>query len=851
MRFSPDALDFFLPPGLRDDTERLGRARVTVRLAAVFVATAFVYAGFYGGVVGFATGTVIVAVGGGLAVALLGVLRVTGRVRLVSHAITFLLYAVLVGLMVHMGGLASVVTPWLVTPPMLAVLLVGGREATPWGALCLLTAAACWAAEAAGVRFPVGYAAAWTTLITAVSFTGLIACTGAVLFVFEAVRARAQAHVAAAHAALGAAHEELARQHEHLQAQALELEMQQDELLRQGEALRESEARHRLLFAKSPLPMWVYDVETLCFLAVNDAAIAKYGWSREEFLAMALSDIRQPADVAALRADVAAMPAGLKLASEWRHRTRAGAVLDVSITSHAIQFDGREARLVLAADVTARKAAEAALAHRAYHDALTGLANRAQLRDRLACALADAAAAGRPESVAALVVDLDGFKLVNDSMGHQAGDALLVEVAARLRAATRGSDLVARLGGDEFAVLLTGVGGEADVAVVAERILAALQRPVMVPGMSATVGASIGMARGSAAPQGVAPQGEARQGVAGESVEGRAPADAPDDAVAPGDALLRDADLALYAAKAQGKGVAAWFAPAMHTAAVSRLALEAALRRGLAHGEFFLAYQPAVDLATGALTSIEALARWRDPARGLVPPTEFIPLAEETGLIHELGRWVLEEACRQGAAWRGAHPAAADLTVAVNVSGRQLQRAEFVGEVEAALGASGFPPERLVLELTESTVIHHPEMARQRLAALKALGVHLAIDDFGTGYSALSYLRQFPIDVLKIDKSFVDSVAAGGRPAALAAAIVALGDALGLRTVAEGVESAEQAAALERAGCALAQGYHFAPPLPPEAVDALLAGPPAPDAWAEWSPGAEGQPRTAAVGAAG
>ena len=258
----------------------------------------------------------------------------------------------------------------------------------------------------------------------------------------------------------------------------------------------------------------------------------------------------------------------------------------------------------------------------------------------------------------------------------------------------------------------------------------------------------------------------------------------------------------------------------MHATAVERVALEAALRRGLEAGEFRLVYQPIVDLASGALTGVEALVRWHAPGRGMVSPAEFIPLAEETGLIRSLGRWVLEEACRQGAAWAAlgdAHGAPA-FSMTVNVSGRQLQQAAFVGEVAAALAASGFPAERLVLELTESTVIHHPEVARQRLTALKALGVRLAIDDFGTGYSALSYLRQFPIDVLKIDKSFVDDVAGGGQPAALAAAIIALGDALALHTVAEGVESAEQAAALRTMGCPLAQGYHFARPLAPEAV---------------------------------
>ena len=467
------------------------------------------------------------------------------------------------------------------------------------------------------------------------------------------------------------------------------------------------------------------------------------------------------------------------------------------------------------------QAAGDALAHQAFHDALTGLPNRARLRDRLAAALDAATAAGHPERVAVLLLDLDGFKLVNDTAGHAVGDALLVAVAERLLGATRGSDLVARLGGDEFAVLLTNVGGEEDAVAVAERAVRSLARPFAVHGTSATVGASVGVARGGGREPG--PEGKGDVGAA--------------LAVAPVDAVLRDADLALYVAKARGRGRAVVYAPAMHAAAIERVTLEEALRRGLARGEFRLAYQPIVDLATGALIGAEALVRWWHPERGLVAPADFVPLAEETGLIVPLGRWVLEEACRQAATWRSAAAAAGGdaprLTVGVNVSGRQLARPELVDEVRAALAGSGLPADRLVLELTESTVIQHPEAARERLAALKALGVRLAIDDFGTGYSALSYLRQFPIDVLKIDKSFVGDVAEGGQPAALAAAIVALGDALSLRTVAEGVESAAQATVLAELGCPLAQGYHFGRPVDAATIAALLAGARAPAAGAE------------------
>ncbi|GJG88868.1 hypothetical protein tb265_40490 [Gemmatimonadetes bacterium T265] len=333
---------------------------------------------------------------------------------------------------------------------------------------------------------------------------------------------------------------------------------------------------------------------------------------------------------------------------------------------------------------------------------------------------------------------------------------------------------------------------------MADRVVGALSRPFVVHGTGCVIGASVGIAHSADVP-GTDVDAEARSG-----------------------ALLRNADLALYAAKARGKGQYAFYAPVMHAAAVERVTLEAALGRALERGEFCLVFQPIVDLATGAAVGAEALVRWDHPKRGRVAPADFIPLAEETGLIVPLGRWVLDTACRQAAGWPAA-PGKRGVAVTVNVSGRQLARPEFVSEVEAALAASGLAPARLTLELTESTVIHDPARAITRLTALKALGVRLAVDDFGTGYSALSYLQQFPLDVLKIDKRFVDPVAAGGQAAALAAAIVGLGDALSLQTVAEGIESAAQAAVLRAMRCALGQGYHFARPLAADVIGGWLA----------------------------
>jgi diguanylate cyclase (GGDEF)-like protein len=450
------------------------------------------------------------------------------------------------------------------------------------------------------------------------------------------------------------------------------------------------------------------------------------------------------------------------------------------------------------------------LSHQAYHDPLTGLANRVRFRECMANALRSE----RRETVAVIMLDLDGFKYVNDSLGHAAGDRLLVSVAGRLLNATRGSDTVARLGGDEFAVLLENVHDEKDATVVADRILAAMRAPFTVGSSHAVIGASLGIARLK------------HSDAAGRQSDDPAPVPALDEIGEQLDVLLRDADLAMYRAKARGRGQFAMFEPAMHHAALERLEMETHLRVALERREFRLFYQPVVSLDTGMMVGVEALVRWMHPRRGLVPPLEFIPLAEETGLIESLGRWVLEEACRQGAEWqtltRSHRQGESVLRVSVNVSGRQLQRPEFVGEVKQALTQSGFASKGLVLELTESTVVGHPDVAGQRFRRLKALGVHLAIDDFGTGLSAMGYLRQFPVDILKIDKSFVEGVARGGSHATLARAIIGIGDAMSLTTIAEGIETEGQRKALRQMGCLLGQGYLFGRPMPPESIRRLI-----------------------------
>jgi len=449
-------------------------------------------------------------------------------------------------------------------------------------------------------------------------------------------------------------------------------------------------------------------------------------------------------------------------------------------------------------DVTARKALEAELAHQAFHDPLTGLANRTLFRDRVEHALSRLGRAdARHERAAVLFLDLDDFKMVNDSLGHAAGDALLETVARRLLSATRGCDTVGRLGGDEFAVLLEGMAEDGDVQAVVERIYASLRVPVALDGTDVRAAASIGVAYAHG--------------------------------VADADKLLRNADVAMYHAKAAGKGRHAVFEPAMHAAVLARIGLERDLRRAVSRlgqseeGEFFLVYQPVVELADGRIVGLEALLRWQHPTRGLVSPAHFIPAAEETGLIVPLGLWVLRTACAQLGRWKAAFPDGCMPSVAVNLSGRQLEDDALVGDIAAVLAETGVEPERLTLEITESIVMRRTDETLDRLYALKALGVRLAIDDFGTGYSSLAYLQKFPVDVLKIDKMFVDGVARGGSDAALARTIVALGEMLQLRTVAEGVEHAAQRDELAALGCHFAQGYLFARPLSVADATQLLA----------------------------
>ena len=498
--------------------------------------------------------------------------------------------------------------------------------------------------------------------------------------------------------------------------------------------------------------------------------------------------------------DVAMAEAGLQqsIAQPGRHpsypvrlRHRDGTWRHIEVvTTNLLHEPGVEGVVINGRDVTDRKSLEDRLEHQAFYDGLTGLPNRALFIDRLGQALA--AAGQRAGGVAVLFLDLDGFKVVNDSLGHAAGDVLLVEVARRLSDCLRRGDTVARFGGDEFTMLVQDNEGQAGALSIAQRVLTTLRAPITIDGRELVVSTSIGIALSTA--------------------------DAPD---VQRDELLRAADIALYQAKGAGKDCAMVFDPTMQMEAMHRLDLEADMRLALERGEFEVYYQPEIAPETSAVTGMEALVRWQHPLRGLISPAEFIPLAEETGLILPLGEWVLSEACRQASVWQQQQPKRS-LMLSVNLSTRQFAQPDLVNRVAHILARTGLPARQLRLEITESVLMTDSPATAAMLQALKALGVSLAIDDFGTGYSSLSYLQHFPVETVKIDKSFVMALMHDAGAKAIIQSVTTLAHMLGMKVTAEGIETAEQLEFVRAAGCDRGQGYYFARPLTATDMSALL-----------------------------
>jgi diguanylate cyclase (GGDEF)-like protein/PAS domain S-box-containing protein len=520
---------------------------------------------------------------------------------------------------------------------------------------------------------------------------------------------------------------------------------------------------------------------------------AVLGCEPEAVVGRLWSELIHPDDAPTARAQLTKVLAGGLAATanfECRVSHSDGSWREVDTIMTNLLDDPDVAALVLnSRDVTVRRSLERELNRQAFQDSLTGLANRALFLDRATHALDRANRETGP--VAVLFLDIDDFKMVNDSLGHPAGDELLVIVAERLKASTRPGDTIARFGGDEFAVLLESGQMPEAAHAVARRVVEALKAPIRIGTDDISVRVSIGIALG------------------------QPPDDGPDE-------LLRNADLAMYMAKHNGKGRFEMFRPAMHEEAVHRLETAADLRRGIENGQLEVFYQPIVNVRTSTALGAEALVRWHHPSRGLVSPIEFIPIAESTGLIVPLGKWVLAEACRQAQSWRRSGLTDDAFYISINLSARQLQDPALIDDVTAALQDSGLPAGSVVLEVTESAVMQDLDIAVTRLQALKDLGLRLAVDDFGTGYSSLSYLRNLPVDLVKIDKSFVDRITLDPEGAAMVRGVIDMSSALGLTSIAEGVEQDDQLALLDQLGCENVQGYLFAKPMPSEQfADAL------------------------------
>lgn len=548
-------------------------------------------------------------------------------------------------------------------------------------------------------------------------------------------------------------------------------------------ALKRREASFRLLFDNNPMPMWVFDAETTGFISVNDAAVQHYGYSRETFLRMKLREIWPEDEWVSHGQALQQVGDAYHSGRNWRHLKADGSEIQVLTFGRRVAFDGCDGFLVAIVDITERRKAEARIAHMAHHDGLTNLPNRELYQERLKQALEQSQPGNK--RVAVLCVDLDLFKNVNDSFGHPMGDRLLKAVADRLRSELRSNNLVARLGGDEFAIVLAADVSPNEASDYAARLIKTLSATYDIDGMEVVIGASIGIA------------------------------------LSPGDGdtseeLMRNADMALYRAKSDGGGVHRFFEREMDRQAQKRRDMELDLRRAFANGEFELHYQPLVDLAADRISGFESLLRWRHPEKGMISPADFIPVAEDIGLIVSLGEWVLRKACAEAAKWP------ADVKVAVNLSPVQFRSRNLVQVVISALAQSGLSPLRLELEITESLFLAETEANLAILHQLRELGVSISMDDFGTGYSSLSYLRSFPFDKIKIDRSFIKDLAQRSDCVAIVRAISGLGRSLNITTTAEGVETIDQLDWLRAEGCNEVQGFLFSAARPAAEIQEFL-----------------------------
>ncbi|BDI28906.1 hypothetical protein CCAX7_009570 [Capsulimonas corticalis] len=527
---------------------------------------------------------------------------------------------------------------------------------------------------------------------------------------------------------------------------------------------------------------------------LSPASRRHFGYDAADYDGRTFFDFVHPDDQMRARAlftEAAAQPAG-NIASELRLSHQDGEWRPAEIQVQNLIADVSVGGIVIAyRDITERKAFEQELAHQAFHDPLTALPNRALFLNRLENALARALR--RKDTVGVMFIDIDNFKLINDSLSRQAGDELLKAVSERLQSCLRTGDTVARIGDDEFSILLENIGSADDASLFAGRITSHLRQPITIHGHDLFVTSSIGVA-----------------------ISTHVEVSAED--------LLRDADIAMVHAKNSGKDTHALFEHSMNAQATERLEMEAMLRRAVASDQMRVYYQPIIDLETKQIRKFEALVRWQHPTLGLVPPLKFIPLAEETGVIGPLGDWVMREACRQCRAWQIASPEQEELSIAVNLSARQLQLPGLAHQVAQILSETGLSANHLELEITESVMMGDPDAAIRTLQELKSLGVHIAVDDFGTGYSSMQYLSRFPIDTLKIDRYFIQKMVEP-EGFAIVHAIVDLSKSLHLRVVSEGIETEEQLSMLQLLDCNFGQGYLISAPVPAANAESLLAFP--------------------------